>query len=165
MDSVSITCGFYGASGVGKSTFILRHKTGEFNTTSYLSKIDTVLPFYTSRGLINVRCVEDCNPINIDCAIVLFDDRNTPHHATGIIEMLKCTGLTNIILCWSKSDMIRVKDNNYNRITDMISRYGIVFYDISAKSNYNFGKPFLHCMRKRTNDNTLHFKESTEVLA
>ena len=34
------------------------------------------------------------------------------------------------------------------------------YYDISAKSNYNFEKPFLWLARKLTGDNNLHFVEA-----
>ena len=34
------------------------------------------------------------------------------------------------------------------------------YYDISAKSNYNFEKPFLWLARKLSGDNQLHFVEA-----
>jgi GTP-binding nuclear protein Ran len=34
------------------------------------------------------------------------------------------------------------------------------YYDISAKSNYNFEKPFLWLARKLSGDNALHFVEA-----
>ena len=39
-----------------------------------------------------------------------------------------------------------------------------MYYDISAKSNYNFEKPFLHLARKLTGRNDLQFVEE-EVIA
>jgi len=34
------------------------------------------------------------------------------------------------------------------------------YYDISAKSNYNFEKPFLYLARRLVNDNNLQFVEA-----
>ena len=36
----------------------------------------------------------------------------------------------------------------------------LAYYDISAKSNYNFEKPFLYLTRKLTGDSTLEFAEA-----
>lgn len=38
-------------------------------------------------------------------------------------------------------------------------RRNLQYYDISAKSNYNFEKPFLWLAQKLSHDNTLQFKE------
>ena len=74
-----LTCGVYGASGVGKSAFILRHTTGEYYSNGSMSlatPLDKTLPFYTSNGPINFRFTEN-TPESTDCALVMFKGNNT----------------------------------------------------------------------------------------
>jgi len=46
------------------------------------------------------------------------------------------------------------------KIFFFIEKKGLQYYDISAKSNYNFEKPFLYVARKLTGNNSCHFKEA-----
>lgn len=63
-----------------------------------------------------------------------------------------------IVLCGNKADVSEraVKSQNitYHR------RVGIPYYDISAKNNYNFSKPFLKLACMLTQDDTLTFNEA-----
>merc|ERR1712165_680792 len=63
-----------------------------------------------------------------------------------------------IVLCGNKVDCkdrkVKPKDILFHR------KKGPQYYDISAKSNYNFEKPFLYVARKLTGNNSCHFKEA-----
>ena len=84
----SLTCGIYGAEGVGKSAFILRHSTGEYNTKGHAKCMDKTIPFYTSSGPINMHFAEN-TPEDTDYALVLFKDNNTFWQAMGMISMMR----------------------------------------------------------------------------
>ncbi|MCQ2816329.1 MAG: hypothetical protein MJ252_03585, partial [archaeon] len=43
-------------------------------------------------------------------------------------------------------------------------KHGIQYYDISAKSNYQFEKPFVWLMRKLTGDNALNLVEAPALV-
>ena len=63
-----------------------------------------------------------------------------------------------IVLCGNKVDIedrkVKAKQITFHR------KKNLQYYDISAKSNYNFEKPFLWLARKLTGDNNLHFVEA-----
>ncbi len=66
-----------------------------------------------------------------------------------------------IVLVGNKVDVkerkVKAKTINFHR------RKNLAYYDISAKSNYNFEKPFLWLARKLTGDNHLVFTEAPAV--
>ena len=66
-----------------------------------------------------------------------------------------------IVLVGNKVDVkdrkVKAKTINFHR------RKNLAYYDISAKSNYNFDKPFLWLARKVTGDAALVFTEETAV--
>ena len=53
-----------------------------------------------------------------------------------------------------KDRKVKAKQITFHR------KKNLQYYDISAKSNYNFEKPFLWLARKLSGDNTLHFVEA-----
>jgi GTP-binding nuclear protein Ran len=63
-----------------------------------------------------------------------------------------------IVLCGNKADVtdraVKIKNITYHR------RVGIPYYDISAKNNYNFDKPFLKLACMLTKDDKLEFREA-----
>lgn len=60
-----------------------------------------------------------------------------------------------IVLCGNKVD---VKDRKVKAKAIVFHRKkNLQYYDISAKSNYNFEKPFLYLARKLTGDASLEF--------
>lgn len=63
-----------------------------------------------------------------------------------------------IVLCGNKVD---VKDRQVKARNVVFHRKkNLQYYEISAKSNYQFEKPFLYLARKLTGDPQLHFVES-----
>ena len=100
-----------------------------------------------------------------DCAIIMFDVtsrisyKNVPNWHRDLTRV--CENIP-IVLVDNKVDMrdrkVKAKTITFHR------RRNLAYYDLSAKSNYNFEKPFLYLARKLTQDNTLEFTEATALL-
>ena len=71
-----------------------------------------------------------------------------------------CEGIP-IVLCGNKVDVknrqVKPKQVTFHR------KKNLQYHEISAKSNYNFEKPFLYLARKLTGDPTLHFVEQVAL--
>lgn len=163
-----------GDGGVGKTTFVDRHRTGNF-TKEYIATMGvevTPLVFYTTKGPIQIN-VWDCAGreefgglrdgyyIAADAAIIMFDVtgpstyKSVPSWYKSVKERIEDKP---IVLCGNKVDC---KDRKVkpSHIT-FHKKKNLYYYDISAKSNYNFEKPFIYLLRKLMNDPELTFEES-----
>lgn len=163
-----------GDGGTGKTTFVKRHITGEFERR-YIATVGVdvhPLTFSTNCGKICFNCwdtagqekfggLRDGYYIEGQCAIIMFDvtSRNTyknvPNWYRDITRV--CDNIP-IVLVGNKVDCpnreVKAKMITFHR------KQGLQYYDISAKSNYNFEKPFLWLAKKLANDPTLHFVEA-----
>merc|ERR1712018_250148 len=78
--------------------------------------------------------------------------KNVPNWHRDLIRV--CEAIP-IVLCGNKVDVkerkVKAKTITYHR------KKNLQYYDISAKSNYNFEKPFLWSARKITGDPNLEF--------
>ncbi|CAL6328388.1 unnamed protein product [Bathycoccus prasinos] len=148
-----------GDGGTGKTTFVKRHLTGEFEK-KYLPTVGVAvhpLDFNTNCGPIRFDCwdtagqekfggLRDGYYIHGQCAIIMFDVtsrttyKNVPTWHRDITRV--CEDIP-IVLCGNKVD---VRNRQY--------------YELSAKSNYNFEKPFLYLARKLAGNPQLVFTES-----
>ena len=89
--------------------------------------------------------------INGKCAIIMFDVtsrityKNVPNWHRDLVRV--CENIP-IVLCGNKVDIkerkVKAKSITFHR------KKNLQYYDISAKSNYNFEKPFLWLARKLT---------------
>lgn len=78
--------------------------------------------------------------------------KNVPNWHRDLVRV--CDNIP-IVLCGNKVD---VKDRKVKAKAIVFHRKkNLQYYDISAKSNYNFEKPFLYLARKLTGDATLEF--------
>merc|ERR1712232_460041 len=123
-----------GDGGTGKTTFVKRHLTGEFEK-KYVATLGVEvhpLVFHTNRGTIRFNVwdtagqekfggLRDGYYIQGQCAIVLFGNK---------VDI--------------KDRKVKAKSIVFHR------KKNLQYYDISAKSNYNFEKPFLWLARKIT---------------
>lgn len=166
-----------GDAGVGKSTFINRHRTGEF-TKSYIPTMGvevTPIPFYTNKG--HVICnMWDCAGqerfsgikegyyVGAQAAIIVFDltskitYKDLIYHHQNLRH--SCPTIP-IVICGNKIDCketFPAEDILFPR------KRNLQYYDISAKSNYNFEKPFLYLLRKLMGDEQLVFREFPEPM-
>ena len=95
------------------------------------------------------------------CAIIMFDVtsrityKNVPNWHRDLTRV--CENIP-IVLTGNKVEIkdrkVKAKQITFHR------KKNLQYYDISAKSNYNFEKPFLWLARKLSGDNQLAFVES-----
>ncbi|KAI6657516.1 GTP-binding nuclear protein Ran [Oopsacas minuta] len=167
-----------GDGGTGKTTFVKRHVTGEFEK-KYIATLGVEvrpLVFYTNRGAIKFNVwdtagqekfggLRDGYYIQGQCAIIMFDVtsrvtyKNVPSWHRDLTRV--CENIP-IVLCGNKVDIkdrkVKPKSITFHR------KKNLQYYDISAKSNYNFEKPFLYLARKLVGDQNLDFVEMPAVL-
>ncbi|PMB65664.1 GTP-binding nuclear protein GSP1/Ran [Beauveria bassiana] len=151
-----------GDGGTGKTTFVKRHLTGEFEK-KYLATLGVEvhpLGFSTNFGQIQFDVwdtagqekfggLRDGYYINGQCGIIMFDVtsrityKNVPNWHRDLVRV--CENIP-IVLCGNKVDVkerkVKAKTITFHR------KKNLQYYDISAKSNYNFEKPFLWLARK-----------------
>jgi len=163
-----------GDGGVGKTTFVKRHLTGEFEK-KYVATLGVEvhpLGFHTNYGPIVFNVwdtagqekfggLRDGYYIQGQCAIIMFDVtsrmtyKNVPNWHRDLVRV--CENIP-IVLVGNKVDVkdrkVKAKAITFHR------KKNLQYYDISAKSNYNFEKPFLWLARKLVNQPNLTFVES-----
>ncbi|KAJ2794687.1 GTP-binding nuclear protein gsp1/Ran [Coemansia guatemalensis] len=163
-----------GDGGTGKTTFVKRHLSGEFEK-KYIATIGVEvhpLLFTTNKGKIVFNTwdtagqekfggLRDGYYIQGQCAIIMFDVtsrityKNVPNWHRDLVRV--CENIP-IVLCGNKVDIkerkVKAKTITFHR------KKNLQYYDISAKSNYNFEKPFLWLARKLTGEADLDFVEA-----
>ena len=163
-----------GDGGVGKTTFVKRHLTGEFEK-KYVATLGVEvrpLDFHTNVGKIRFNVwdtagqekfggLRDGYYIQGQCAIIMFDVtarityKHVPNWHRDLVRVCD-----NIPICLV-GNKVDVKDRKVNAKQITFHRKkNLQYYDVSAKSNYNFEKPFLWLARKLAGGNTqLNFVE------
>jgi GTP-binding nuclear protein Ran len=160
-----------GDGGTGKTTFVKRHLTGEFEK-KYVATLGVEvhpLTFHTNFGPITFSAwdtagqekfggLRDGYYIQGQCAIIMFDVtsrityKNVPNWHRDLVRV--CENIP-IVLCGNKVDIkerkVKAKAITFHR------KKNLQYYDISAKSNYNFEKPFLWLARKLVGNPNLDF--------
>ena len=163
-----------GDGGVGKTTFVKRHLTGEFEK-KYIATLGVEvhpMPFFTSHGkiLFNVwdtagqeklGGLRDGYYIGGNCGIIMFDVcsritySNVPKWFKDLTRV--CENIP-IVLVGNKVDVkdrkVKAKQITFHR------KKNLQYYDISAKSNYQFEKPFVWLLRRLVNDPNLTLAEA-----
>jgi len=161
-----------GDGGVGKTTFVKRHKSGEFEK-KYVATLGVEvhpLTFYTSLGAIVYNCwdtagqekfggLRDGYYVGGKAAIIMFDVTSRITYKSVSVwhrDLTRVCENIPIVLCGNKVD---VKDRKVKprHIVFHRKKPNIQYYDISAKSNYNFEKPFLWITRKLTGNQNVKF--------
>ena len=163
-----------GDGGTGKTTFVKRHLTGEFEK-KYIATLGVEvhpMEFCTTRGVIRFQvwdtagqeklsCLRDGYYIGAHCAIIMFDvcSRVTYKNVTKWYkELTRVCEKIPIVLVGNKVD---VADRKVKASQILFpKKYGIQYYDISAKSNYQFEKPFLYLLKKLSGDPNLTLVEA-----
>lgn len=160
-----------GDGGVGKTTFVKRHVTGEYEKR-YIATVGVEvhpLTFNTSRGTVcfnvwdtagqeKLSGLRDGYYIGAQCGIIMFDVtsrityKNIPKWHRDLSRV--CENIP-IVLIGNKVDIkdrkVKAKQITYHR------RHNLQYFDVSAKSNYQFEKPFLWLCRKLSGDPQLTF--------
>jgi len=163
-----------GDGGTGKTTFVKRHLTGEFEK-KYIATLGVEvhpLDFFTNFGTIRFNVwdtagqekfggLRDGYYIQGQCGIIMFDVtakityRSVPNWHRDLERV--CENIP-IVLCGNKVDVkerkVKVGQITFHR------KKNLQYFEISAKSNYNFEKPFLWLARKLTGSPSLEFVAS-----
>lgn len=159
-----------GDSNVGKTTFIHRHVTGDFqkdydptlgvdvNTLVFTSNYGTVIFDIWDIGQQGV--FDDlCSGAN--ASILFFDVQNRESYDNlekWNSAIRRVTGDIPLVVCGNKVDL---KDRVVvPRQITFHRKNNAMYYDISAKSNYNYEKPFLHLARQLMGHQDLDFVNS-----
>jgi GTP-binding nuclear protein Ran len=162
-----------GDGGVGKTTFVKRHLTGEFEK-QYVATQGAMahrMTFYTNKGPIHYNVWDTAGQekfgglgdgyyVRAAAAIIMFDvtSRITYQNVPDWYKALErvCETIP-MVLCGNKVDRperkVKTRQINFHR------KKNIKYYDISAKSNYNYEKPFLFISRKLARDGALTFTQ------
>ncbi|EAL52137.1 Ran family GTPase [Entamoeba histolytica HM-1:IMSS-B] len=167
-----------GDGGTGKTTFVKRHLSGEFEK-KYIPTIGVdVHPmlFNTNCGPIRFEVwdtagqekfggLKDGYYVQAHCAIIMFDvtSRDTYKNvATWYKDLVRVCENIPIVLVGNKCD---VKDRKVKqRQITFHRKKNLQYYDVSAKSNYNFERPFLWIARKLTGNPNLVFVADPRML-
>jgi GTP-binding nuclear protein Ran len=167
-------CLLVGDGGVGKTTFVKRHLTGEFEK-KYVATIGVevhAMTFDTNLGrlIFNVwdtagqekfGGLRDGYYIQGQCAIIMFDvTSRISYKNVGVWyrDLVRVCENIPIVLVGNKVDVkerkVKVKQINFHR------KKNLNYYDISAKSNFNYEKPFLSLAKKLVGDQHLAFVDT-----
>ncbi|KAG0051693.1 GTP-binding nuclear protein gsp1/Ran [Gryganskiella cystojenkinii] len=173
-DNATFKLVLVGDGGTGKTTFVKRHLTGEFEK-KYIATLGVEvhpLGFHTNYGPICFNTwdtagqekfggLRDGYYINGQCGIIMFDltsritYKNVPNWHRDLVRV--CENIP-IVLCGNKVD---IKERKVKpKAIDFHRKKSLQYYDISAKSNYNFEKPFLWLARKLAAKADLEFAAS-----
>lgn len=163
-----------GDGGTGKTTFVKRHLSGEFEK-KYIATVGVEvhpLLFHTNYGPIVFNVwdtagqekfggLRDGYYVNGQCGIIMFDVtarityKNVPNWHKDLTRI--CENIP-IVLCGNKVDVkerkVKAKSITFHR------KKNLQYYDISAKSNYNFEKPFVWLAQRLTGHNDLQLVAS-----
>ncbi|XP_060025440.1 GTP-binding nuclear protein Ran-like [Lagenorhynchus albirostris] len=161
-----------GDGGTGKTTdtFVKRHLTSESEKYIATLSVEVHPPvFHTNKGRIKFNVwdtagqkkfggLRDGYYIQAHCAIIMFDvtSRVTYKHMPNWHRnLVRVCENTPIMLYGNKVD---IKDRKVKAKSIVFHRKkNLQYYDISAKSNYNFEKPFLWLAIKLIRDPNLEF--------
>jgi GTP-binding nuclear protein Ran len=163
-----------GDGGVGKTTFVKRHISGEFQKPYIPTKGAEVshIDLTTNRGKLRFTIwdtagqekfgsLRECYYIEANCAIIMFDltsrqtYKNVPKWHKDLTKI--CENIP-IVLVGNKADAkdrkLKARQINFHR------KRNLQYYDVSAKSNYQYEKPFIWLLRQLTGDPNLQLTET-----
>lgn len=156
-----------GDSAVGKTTFMKRHRTGEFDRryNSTMAADLNNLQFRTDKGYIKFDVLEVAGQEKIhpeycqkfyyqgaDAAIIMFsvDSRLTYRNVANWYRDIKIAcGDIPIVIVGNKVDMVNPKVKSKN-IT-FHQKKNLSYVDVSIKTYYHIDKPFLHLSKMLIN--------------
>uniref|UniRef100_A0A8C5PBU7 GTP-binding nuclear protein Ran n=1 Tax=Leptobrachium leishanense TaxID=445787 RepID=A0A8C5PBU7_9ANUR len=144
-----------GDGGTGKTTFVKRHLTGEFEK-KYVATLGVEvhpLVFHTNRGPIRFNVWDTAGQEKFGgLRDGYYIQAQLPNWHRDLVRV--CENIP-IVLCGNKVD---IKDRKVKAKSIVFHRKkNLQYYDISAKSNYNFEKPLLWLARKLIGDPNLEF--------
>lgn len=166
-----------GDGAVGKTTFVKRHVTGEFEkvyTATQGAEVKEII-FYTNHGPIKLNLWDTAGQeklgglregyyIGANAAILMFDvtSRITYKNiAKWHKDLVRVCDNIPIVLVGNKVDQkdrkVKARQITFHR------KRNLQYFDISAKSNYQYEKPFLWILRTLVGDPNLYLVESVSI--
>jgi GTP-binding nuclear protein Ran len=160
-----------GAAGSGKTTFLTRHITGDF-TKAYVPTVGAqvhALDFNTNKGVVifyvwdtagqeKIKGLTDAYYNQARACIVFCDltrQETLKEAVTLAQDFRKVSPDAPMVLVGNKADSVDVKVS-MKRLSATAKKIGTTScYFISAKSNYNFEKPFLDIARHYLGQDTV----------
>lgn len=144
-----------GEPRAGKTALLRRHLTGEYSQAYDPTRVLSgphPLAFYTTQGKVEFRiweipgCGLACPLPEYDAAIALFD--LTDHRSYVMLGqwLARLREATPVVVCGNKADAAK-RDVTHGEL-HALSEGGTKYFDVSARSNYNFEKPFLELARR-----------------
>jgi GTP-binding nuclear protein Ran len=160
-----------GDGGVGKTTYVKRHQTGEFEK-KYIPTMGvqvSQLGFQTTQGPLVYNIWDTAGQerfgglregyyLEAQCAIVMFDVTSPATYrnvATWHRDLVRVCPNIPIVLVGNKID-VRDRKVPAKRVT-FHKKNNMRYFEISAKSNYHFEMPFLSLARQLADDPNLQF--------
>ena len=167
-----------GDGNTGKTAYLRRLITGQFDNKYYATmgveitghtfssnKGEIHVVFWDTAGIKKNEGLRQGYYIGSKAAIVMADLTNRESFI-NIKKWLKevrevCPDIP-LVVCGNKADR---KDRAIKprEIGDLVRRWKTQYYEVSAKSNYNFDKPFIYLLRKLLQDDNLTFKEDQQT--
>ncbi|EDW76385.1 uncharacterized protein Dwil_GK15426 [Drosophila willistoni] len=167
-DYLDMKCVLLGDGKTGKSTFIKRQLTGQYQR-DYLptDNVDlSTLKFHTNQGTISfkvwdtagqeeLRGLRDIYYMQARCAIIMFDVTR-PKTFLNVTEwrreLIRICPDIPIVLCGNKADFMLPLS-----IESTFHLHNLPYYPMSVKTGYNYDKPFLWLARRVTDNPKLRF--------
>ena len=167
-----------GCGGVGKTCYVKRFKKGNF-LASYVPTVSAKvhnLVLATDHGKVHLEIWDTAGQeriggmregyfVNADGAIVMFDVTSKITYTkvdNWIRDLHRVTGAE--IPCVLVGNKCDIKDRKVHLKSITIHRkYGMDYYDISAKSNYQYEKPFLSLLKKILGVKSVKFTEEIQL--
>ena len=163
-----------GSKGVGKTAFIKRTITGEYQEKYIPTKDIEILrfTFFTTFGPIKFHsweppireeasdALEEPCYIGIDCAIIMFDVTSMTSYKDvpkWYDKIMKINEKMPVIIVGNKVDSenreVKTRQIQFHR------KVNSHYYDLSVKTDYQLERPFLYLMRKLMNQPSLKLVE------
>ena len=167
-----------GDGGVGKTTFVKRHQTGEFEK-KYIPTLGvqvSQLRFQTDRGIIQYNVWDTAGQerygglregyyLEAECAIIMFDVTSPATYrnvGTWYRDLQRVCPNIPLVLVGNKID-VRDRKVPAKRVT-FHKKNNMRYFEISAKSNYHFEMPFLSLARSLLDEPQLKFTVAPALL-
>nr|ADI33960.1 Ran-like protein [Drosophila simulans] len=161
----------------GKTTFVKRHLTGEFNVqhNATLGVEVNHLLFHTNRGVFRFDVwdtaghemfdgLRDGYFIRSQCAIIMFDTAkaNTYNNVNRWHrDLVGVCGDIPIVICGNKVDIMPKK--SWKTCINFDRKSILYHIEMSAKTNYNVEKPFVYLLKKLVGDPSLKLVQNPAI--
>ena len=167
-----------GDGGVGKTSFVRRHVTGEFER-KYIATMGVhvyPLSFFTNHGKLTFNVwdtsgqekwggLRDGYYMQGQCGIIMFDVTSRISYknvSNWYQDITRVCGDIPIVLCGNKVDVpertVIAKSITFHR------KKHLPYYELSARSNYNLAQPFQWLAKKVLGNNDLHFVQEPALM-